>query len=340
MLEAALKAKAAALGFGLAGIAPAAAADTFHLYERWLQQGYAGEMAYLEKFRNHRRHPDSVLHDCRTVVMLGFEYTSQHNSTLHSHHGRVAKYAQGPDYHDILRLKLNELSDWLATAVPGAVSRGVVDTAPLLERDFARRAGLGWLGKNTMLISPKHGSYFLLAALLTTVEMRCDVPFEKNHCGTCTACLDACPTAAFPQPGTLDATRCISYLTIEHRSVIPLELREGVGDWLHGCDICQDVCPWNRFAAPNAAFPHDDALVSLDCRELLTLDDAAFRRRFRGTPLFRDKRRGLLRNACLVLGNAGDAAALEDLKALVNDADRVIADAAAWAVARIEAAPH
>jgi epoxyqueuosine reductase len=335
MIEAELKARAAALGFGLTGIAPATDADTFALYDRWLSRGFAGDMAYLHKHNDARRHPDAILKDCRSVLMLGFDY-SDNKKGSDPFFGRVAAYAQGPDYHDTLRGKLNALAHWLDTARPGSASRGVVDTAPLLERDFARRAGLGWFGKNTMLIHPRRGSFFLLAALLTTVELAADAPFTDHHCGTCTACLDACPTQAFPEPGVLDATRCISYLTIEQRGRIPLELRSGIGDWLHGCDVCQDVCPWNRFAPPNPAFERDPHLVALDCREIIALDDAGFRRRFRGTPLFRDKRRGLVRNACIVLGNTADRSVIPALSRLVTDADAVIADAAAWAIEQIQ----
>ncbi len=185
---------------------------------------------------------------------------------------------------------------------------------PLLERDFARRAGLGWVGKNTMLINTRRGSFFFLGALLTDLELAPDAPASGPHCGTCTACLDACPTNAFPEPHVLDATKCISYLTIELHTAIPLELREPMGNWLYGCDVCQDVCPWNRKREGEVAFPHDPELAWLDPAELLGLDANAFRTRFKKTSLFRNRRAGLLRNAAIVLGNVGDERALPALE--------------------------
>jgi len=200
----------------------------------------------------------------------------------------------------------------------------------------SRRAGLGWIGKNTLLIHPRHGSFLFLGAVLTDRELKPDEPFATSHCGTCTACLDACPTRAFPEPHVLDATRCISYLTIELRSPIPEPLREPVGNWLYGCDVCQDVCPWNRGSASASVFPHDPAIAALDPIELLGLDEAAFRERFKKTSLWRNRRPGLLRNAAIVLGNSGNPSALPALRAALID-DPLIADAAAWAITRIEA---
>jgi epoxyqueuosine reductase len=223
---------------------------------------------------------------------------------------------------------------WHDAEVRGTFSHGVTDTAPLLERDFARRAGLGWVGKNTMLINKYRGSFFFLAALLTTLDLRPDAPHESSHCGTCTACLDACPTAAFPEPGVLDARRCVSYLTIELRGPIPEDLRPGVGDRLFGCDVCQTVCPWNRRPG-GAAFPSDTGMATLDPIELLSLSEGEFRRRFKGTSLFRSRRSGLLRNAAVVLGNTGDERALPALGRATADADEVIAEAARWAIGRI-----
>jgi epoxyqueuosine reductase len=250
--------------------------------------------------------------------------------------GQVASYAAGPDYHEFVWDRLNTLSDWLMTEVPECTALGVADTAPLLERDFARRAGLGWVGKNTMLINKRRGSFFFLAALLTDLELIPDQPFETSHCGTCTACLDACPTQAFPEPHVLDASRCISYLTIELRSEIPAEFREPVGEWLFGCDICQDVCPWNRKESPGpVAFPHNPDLEWLDPVELLGLDANAFRLRFTKTSFFRSRRVGLLRNAAIVLGNTGDETALPVLENVLNDTEEVIHGAAKWAIERI-----
>jgi epoxyqueuosine reductase len=248
----------------------------------------------------------------------------------------VAKYAQAPDYHQFLWDRLNALAAWLDAAVPGTRSHGVTDTAPLLERDFARRAGLGWVGKNTMLLDKQHGSFFVLGAFLTTLELEPDPPTEVGHCGTCTACLDACPTDAFPEPGVLDARRCISYLTIELKTAIPEDLRPGVGDWLFGCDVCQDVCPWNHRPNPSPGLPHNPDLAAIDPAELLALAPEELRRRFKGTALRRANWRGLLRNAAIVLGNRGDPAALPALRAALTWEDEVVREACAWAIHRIE----
>ncbi|HEY2910358.1 MAG TPA: tRNA epoxyqueuosine(34) reductase QueG [Gemmataceae bacterium] len=334
-LEERLKEQARARGFALTGIAPATAADGFPEFAAWLDRGFAGEMDYLRKHRDARRHPEAVLRSVRSVLMVGMEYGPGELQPVPPLAGRVAKYAQGPNYHRLLWDRLNDLADWLRAERPGASVKAVADTAPLLERDFARRAGLGWIGKNTLLIDPRRGSFFFLGALLTDRELTPDPPFEASHCGTCTACLDACPTDAFPEPHVLDATRCISYLTIELRSPISVELRAPMGDWLFGCDICQDVCPWNRkFAGQAPMFPHDTTLEALDAMELLGLDEAAFRARFKGTSLWRTKRTGLLRNAAIVLGNSGHRRALAALERALTD-DPLIAEAAAWAIDRI-----
>ena len=328
-----LRERAAGHGFTLAGIAPATEADGFDRFSGWLDAGYAGEMDYLEQKREQRRHPASILPSVRTVVMLGFSYDQASPINPHSE-SKVARYAHGPDYHRFLWGKLNDLAAWLEAESPGCRAKGAADSAPLLERDFARRAGLGWFGKNTMLIDKHRGSFFFLAALLTSLDLPIDAPHAASHCGTCTACLDACPTNAFPEPGVLDARKCISYLTIELRGSIPLELREPMGGWLFGCDICQDVCPWNRH--PEAGvFPTNPDLVALDPVELLSLNDAEFRDRFRGTSFYRAKRTGLLRNAAIVLGNTGDAHAIPALERATADEDGVIREAAEWALATL-----
>ncbi|QJW97195.1 tRNA epoxyqueuosine(34) reductase QueG [Frigoriglobus tundricola] len=256
--------------------------------------------------------------------------------------GRVAAYAAGPDYHRYIWDRLNALAAWLEAEAPGCHTEAVADTAPLLERDFARRAGLGWVGKNTMLIHPRRGSFFFLGAVLTDLELATDDPFLNSHCGTCTACLDACPTRAFPEPFVLDATKCISYLTVELRSEIPVALRGPMGNWLYGCDVCQDVCPWNRKrtgggegTAGAGGFPYDPEMARLDPVELLGLDATAFRERFKKTSLWRNRRPGLLRNAAIVLGNVGDERALPALERALADADGLIREAARWAIERI-----
>ncbi len=337
-LEPRLKRHGRALGFDLVGVAPAAPADGFDRLRDWLDRGYAGEMTYMHRHADARRHPASVLPEVRSVVMLGMNYHPGRDENDEGQCGRVARYGRGADYHDVLRERLNRLLAWLQSELPGCVGRGVVDTAPLLERDFARRAGLGWFGKNTLLLNKRLGSYFFLAALLVDAELRPDAPFEHRHCGTCTACLDACPTEAFVGPGVLDSRRCISYLTIELKGAVPPELRRGIGDWLFGCDICQEVCPWNRRApaATEPALRPRLELESVDPIELLGLDEEEFRRRFRGTALMRSKRRGLLRNAALVLGNVGDERALPALRRALDDPDPIVREAAAWAIAEIE----
>ncbi len=337
-LVAGLRERAFAHGFTLFGIAPATEADGFDRFAGWLDAGHAGEMDYLHEKRDQRRHPSSILPSVCTVVMLGFSYgevPSSESRVPSSETGtRVARYAHGSDYHRFLWDKLNDLAAWLEAEVPGCRAKGAADSAPLLERDFARRAGLGWFGKNTMLIDKHRGSFFFLAALLTSLDLPIDEPHTGSHCGTCTACLDACPTQAFPEPGVLDARKCISYLTIEFRGSIPLELREPMGGWLFGCDICQDVCPWNRHEA-SGGFPTNPELIALDPIELLALDEAGFRSRFRGTSFFRAKRTGLLRNAAIALGNTGDASAIPALELATQDGDDVIREAAAWGLARL-----
>jgi epoxyqueuosine reductase len=338
-LEARLKQRAHALGFELAGIAAATPADSFDRLQDWLDRGFAGEMGYMHRHAKARRHPFSILPDVRSVVMVGMNYSpeSTPERPAAGPTGRVARYARGADYHNVLRERLNQLLAWTQGEVPGCHGRGVVDTAPLLERDFARRAGLGWFGKNTMLLNKRLGSYFFLGALLLDLDLVPDAAHEASHCGTCTACLGACPTGAFTGPGMLDARLCISYLTIELKGSIPTELRPGLGDWVFGCDVCQEVCPWNRKAPPGAepAFQPRSDLEPVDLVELLGLSEEQFRRRFRGTALTRAKRRGLLRNAALVLGNRGDPAVLPALRRALDDPEPVVREAAQWAIERI-----
>lgn len=332
-----LKSKAFELGFTLCGIAPASDADHFDQFANWLDHGFHGEMDYLAEKRDQRKNPKSILNSVQSVIMVGWEYNSaeSNSQSIPTNSGRVARYAQGPDYHKVIWAKLNLLSAWIESQIPGCQTEPVADTAPLLERDFARRAGLGWTGKNTMMINPKRGSYFFLGAVLTNLELECNPPFETNHCGNCTACLDACPTVAFPEPGILDATKCISYLTIELKNNVPDDLRKPMGNWLFGCDICQEVCPWNRFAG-EGTFPHDSNFAAIDCIRLLSMTDEQYRLWFRGTSFFRTKRSGLLRNAAIVLGNTGNEFALPALNRAAFDEDEVIRDAAKWALQQIE----
>jgi epoxyqueuosine reductase len=257
----------------------------------------------------------------------------------------VSRYAWGLDYHDVSRRRLERLAEIVHRHVPQARVRAVVDTAPLLERELAELAGLGWIGKNTLLLNKRAGSWFFLCALLTDVELEFDALHETDHCGTCRACLDACPTQAFVDEHVLDPRRCISYLTIESREPIPRELRPQIGDWLFGCDICQEVCPWNREAPviDDPEFQPRDGATNLDLTALFYLDDTQFRARFRHTPLWRPKRRGILRNAAIVLGNQAAAGnqAPEVLPALIlglNDEEPLVRGAAAWALGQRNAA--
>jgi epoxyqueuosine reductase len=332
-LEESIRFNSLALGFCLTGIAPAAESDGFDRLVEWLQRGFAGEMEYMARHGEARRHPNSILPEVRSVIMVAMEYLSESSAPAVNEApaqtvvGKIARYASGPDYHDIIKEKLRRLLRWLQTEVSSCRGRAVVDTAPLLERDFARRAGLGWIGKNTMLINKHRGSYLLLGALLTNLELSPDEPHHMSHCGTCTACLDACPTEAFTGPGWLDSRRCISYLTIEKRGVVPEELRPGIDDWLFGCDVCQEVCPWNRRS-------HSEP-ERLDAFEVLMMDEAAFRARFRDTAIWRTRRSGLRRNAAIVLGNVGDAAKIEALRKFEHDADPSVRDAIQYAIHQI-----
>ena len=330
-----LKSAAKELGFAQLGIAPAVTPSGFHKLLEWLAKGYAGEMQWIERRVDAYAHPEGVMKGTRSVLVAAMNY---HDGSAPSG-TRVARYASGTaDYHDILKPRLRHLADLIRKEDPAARTRVVIDTAPLLERDFAQLAGIGWFGKNTMLISRSLGSWFFLGAILTDAQLDYDQATNHSFCGTCTQCLDACPTQAFPEPGVLDARRCISYLTIEQRKEpVADELRSGIGDWLFGCDICQEVCPWNRFA-PSATLPEfqqTPAMQNIDCRELMTLSEQEFAERFEGTPLSRPGRAALLRNAATVLGNQGDPAAIPALEACLTDDDFLIRDAAAWALEKL-----
>jgi len=332
-----LKAEARRLGFALSGICPAVTPPGIARLDEWLSHGYAGQMNYLADRRAAHEHPQSVLEGAHSIVMLAMNYRTVEPAEPAPGQGRVSRYAWGDDYHGLIRGRLNELADYLRGRVTGALVRGVVDTAPLMEREFAQLAGLGWIGKNTLLLNREVGSWFFLAALLTDVELDYDAAHATDHCGTCRACLDACPTGAFPEPYVLDARKCISYLTIELREAVPTPLRAGLGDWVFGCDICQDVCPWNRRAPESGeeAFVPAAARNPIDLAELFSWSDNDFRRHFRGTPLLRAKRRGLLRTAAIVLGNQRDPASLAPLVRGLSDDEPLVRGAAAWALGRL-----
>ena len=335
-LESRLKAHAHGLGFDLAGFTTLGPAETAAEFDAWLARGFAGEMSYLEEHAAIRHDSSRAEPGMRSALVVAMNYGGA------APDGPVARYARGDDYHRVMWDKLDELGKWLHGEID-ARHRAYVDTAPILERDLARRAGLGWFGKNTNLINPKLGSFFFLGALFTDAELRADEPFASDHCGSCTACLDACPTDAFSEARVLDATKCISYLTIELRSDIPEALREPMGGLLYGCDICQSVCPWNeKFARPatEAAFRARDVIDGKAARtlahDLLAMDDAAYATAFRGSAMKRAKRRGLARNAAVVLGNVGTTDDLPALKAARDaDADAMVREHAAWAIRRI-----
>jgi epoxyqueuosine reductase len=330
-----LKAFGRELGCDLVGITSAETARTYPQFLAWLEAGYAGAMEYMRRHAFAREHPRHILATVRSIVLIAVSY---HQPRPHPvGQGRIASYACRADYHHVLWDLLDRMGTWLRGEVPGCQTRSVVDSAPLLERDFAQRAGLGWFGKNTMLLHPHLGSYFFLGALLTSADLPPDPPFATDHCGTCTACLDACPTQAFPSPGVLDARRCISFLTIELKGHVPVELRPSVGEWLFGCDICQEVCPWNQKAQPGTlpALAAKRDLQDPDPIAWLQLSPDEFREHFRGTPLTRPKRRGLLRNACLVLGNLRRFDAEPMLIAALEDEEPLIRGAAAWALGQL-----
>lgn len=349
-----LRNQAQALGFSLFGVARAQSAPGYdHLIE-WIRRGYAGEMSYISKRAAAYQHPDSVLEGCKSVVMLAMPYASnplttprkispeadKNESTLfQTTQCKIGNYATGQlDYHDFIRQRLNQLSSVLESMYPGSLNRGVVDTAPLLERDFAKLAGIGWIGKNTLLLNRTEGSYFFLSALLTSVELAEDSPFDADHCGTCTACLDACPTSAFVGPRILDASKCISYLTIEYRGIIPNELSEKMEDWIFGCDVCQMVCPWNRkrdVEVPSELEPsHLDDKTSLE--HWLTMDEETFRKFYRHTPFWRTRLQGMQRNAMIAAANSNRADLRPHIEALAKSSDEVLQSTSQWCLSKLK----
>jgi len=335
-LTAEIRAAARQLGFDRVGVCPAVAPEGLARFGEWIERGYGGTMRYLSERAEAYAHPRHVLEGVRSIVVLSTNYrTADPRATLPGQ-GRVSRYAWNDDYHDVIHARLKQLVRTAGALAPDDRWRGVVDTAPLLEREVARLAGLGWIGKHTLLLNRQDGSWFFLAALLTTAALAGDAPFAADHCGTCTACLDACPTGAFPAPYVLDARRCISYLTIELREPIPADLRQGLGDWLFGCDVCQEVCPWNQ-RAPQSGEPGFEPATDLnpsDLIALLLLDEAAFRQRFRHSPLWRARRRGLLRNAAIVLGNQRPPEALDALIRGLADEEPLVRGACAWSLGR------
>ena len=305
-LEALIKAQCYALGFDLVGVTTLGPAATASAFDEWLERGFAGEMAYIPRTAEKRRDSRLPFEGTTHAIVVGMSYGGREPS------GPVARYARGDDYHDLMLERLTQLHRWIEQHVGRAVAgKPYVDTGPLLERDLARRAGLGWFGKNTTLINPRAGSFFFLGALLVDLELASDPPFVTDHCGSCHRCIDACPTNALVEPHVLDSTRCISYLTIEQKGEIPVEFHTAIGDLLYGCDICQEVCPWNeKFALPlrEDAFRPRAAIAGKDAetlaRDILEMSDDDFRAAFKGSPMKRAKLHGLKRNAGVVLVNA------------------------------------
>lgn len=355
-LRRAIEGQARHLGFQLFGVTTPDPTPHFYVYQSWLEAGLHGEMGYLatERARQRRAQPRLILPECRSILLLGIRYpapeslpqdksgSTAQDKTLDGKpfHGQVAAYAWGDDYHDALAPRLRALVAFIETQVGGAVpNRWYTDTGPVLERDLAQRGGLGWIGKNTCLINPRQGSYFLLAEILLGIPLEPNLPYPHDRCGTCLRCLEACPTSCILPNRTLDSRRCISYLTIELKGPIPQELRHYIGDWVFGCDLCQRVCPWNRrFAqlegdpafAPRPDVPRPDLIRDLG------LTREQFNRKFQASPVKRAKRRGYLRNVTVALGNRRDPAAIPALaRALLNDPEPLVRGHAAWALGQI-----
>jgi epoxyqueuosine reductase len=349
-LKEAIKDKARQLGFTLAGVTTPEPPPHYSTFEHWLAQGHHGTMSYLaeERSRLRRANPRRILPECKSILVLATPYNSPlpmgDCEALREEgpgvRGKFASYAWGQDYHDVLPARMKELVQFIEEQVGCPVkNRWYTDTGPILERDLAQRAGIGWIGKNTCLIHPKQGSYLLLSEILLDLDLEPDPPFVTDHCGTCTRCIDACPTDCILSNRTIDATRCISYLTIELKEDIPTELREKIGNWIFGCDICQMVCPWNRFAAEGDPAFGTDPSTSLRMSHPLTsqMDISAqeFNQRFKGSPIKRAKRRGYLRNVAVVLGNTGDMHALPVLQNALNQEEPMVRKHAQWAIEEI-----
>ncbi len=333
-LTTAVKADALALGFDRVAVGPADPPAHGPAFEAWLDAGYAGTMEYLGRGRAARLDPARLLPGARSVIAVALNY-HQGEPSGHDAWAPVARYAWGRDYHDVMRPRLERLCELIREAAgPDVRSHAAVDTSAVLERDLAARAGLGWVGKNTNLLHPELGSWFFIGIVLTTAELEWDQALP-DRCGTCRACLDACPTEAFVAPYVLDARRCISYLTIEHKGPIPEKLREPMGEWVFGCDLCQTVCPWNRKAPPTREPAFLPGTEPLSLPSLLEMTEADFRARFSGTALTRPKRGGLARNAAVVLGNRKDPEAVPALTRALSDPEPLVREHAAWALGRI-----
>ncbi|WP_379922922.1 tRNA epoxyqueuosine(34) reductase QueG [Erythrobacter sp. R86502] len=340
-LEVRIAAEAAALGFATCGFTgtgenPLRAARL----EQWLGEGQHGSMEWMAARLEHRRSPQGLWPQARSVIALGMSYAPAHDPlALESspEHARISVYAQSKDYHDVVKKRLKALARWLVAEEPGAEVKVFVDTAPVMEKPLGEAAGIGWQGKHTNMVSATHGSWLFLGAIYTTLDLAAAQP-HRDQCGSCRACLDACPTDAFPAPYQLDARRCISYLTIEHKGPVAEEFRAALGNRIYGCDDCLAVCPWNKFASEAQAireFLPRAELVAPRLAELLALDDAGFRALFSGSPIKRIGRDRFVRNCLYAAGNSSNAALAPQVAALTADPDAVVADAARWALAQL-----
>ncbi|MFL6514378.1 MAG: tRNA epoxyqueuosine(34) reductase QueG [Chthoniobacterales bacterium] len=325
------------LGFNLCRIGSCAAPAHAGEFREWLAAGEAGEMHYMERGEEKRCDPQQVLPGARSLIILAMNYwQGAHDSRPDgAAKGRIARYAWGDDYHDVIAPKLESIDGFLREC--GGTQKCYVDTGPVLERDHAASAGVGWQGKSSMLINTDLGTWFFLAEILTTLELPADAP-ARERCGTCTRCITACPTGAITKPHHVDARKCISYLTIEHKTSIPTDLRPLIGDRIFGCDDCLDACPWNRFAEASreSAFQAQSSTVNVPLRDYLSLTDEEFRQMFRKSPIKRIKRRGFLRNVCVALGNVGEIGDLPALELAAKDPEPLIAEHAQWATDEIK----
>lgn len=328
-------------GFAQVGVCrPDAVPELPDRLAAFVDAGMHGQMGWMAERMHWRAAPDVLWPAARSVIMLAEPYTPEHDplAVLDQHdRAAISVYAQGRDYHDVVKKRLKKVGRWLIDQVPGAEIKVFVDTAPVMEKPLAQAAGLGWQGKHTNLLGRDLGSWFFLGSIFTTVEFEPDEA-EASHCGSCTACLDICPTAAFPAPYQLDARRCISYLTIEHKGPVDPDLRGLMGNRIYGCDDCLAVCPWNKFAEEgrDARYAARDDLRAPPLAALASLDDTAFRARFSGSPIKRIGRDRFVRNVAYAIGNSGDAGLIAAVSPLVDDPDPAVADAARWAILRLQ----
>ncbi len=344
-----IKARAFELGFNLVGITPAVPSPHLDAYLRWIEAGMHGKMGYMARPDREARRRDLnvILPGVKSMVLVGMDYRAcvPEDLLADPSRGRIAAYAWNLDYHDIITPRLEQLATWMKAEFSVAMQHKVyVDTGAILERSHAQQAGMGFTGKNTMLIHPRRGSYFFLGEVLTTLEFdEYDKPHRETMCGSCTRCLHACPTDAFPQPYVLDARRCISYHTIENKGYIDHTLRSHFGNWVYGCDVCQDVCPWQRFThtTDDPAFaPADVDAAAPPLVGLLTLTDETFKARYRHSPIYRIKRERLVRNACIAAGNWGSPQVVSPLTALLTDDNPLVRAHAVWALGQISGQLH